>query len=564
MFTSIKNFFTAPQYEEDPEKTQDARTTHRVAVALLALAVISLPFISRLGSPEREYALYGTAGGTILWFLTIILVKRQKNVVAKIIILGVNSFNLLAVTYITGGFTRPTITTTLFLLAMASLLFPIRGAVIYGAILLISSTVLFSLGDVGLVPAPTIPDNELSFYLVFIFTLIATTIIQTISSSNLLRSLTWIRISEKELKERNLALNELREQLELRVEERTAELEQQTRQSEKRASRLEAISEVANTISSLQEINQLLPYVAKTISERFDFYHTGIFLLSEDRKYAILQAVSSEGGQQMLARKHKLRIGQEGIVGFAVSHRRARIALDVGEDAVFFDNPELPATRSELALPLIVAGDVIGVLDVQSEEPNAFSNEDIEVLTTLANQVAVAIQNARLFEQSQKAMQELETTFQRYISSEWQQFSAESKVVGYRARQAGLEPITDQVSEDDTSSFHNFPLKLRGVTLGKLNIKMDETSGNFSQEEIGLIQAIADRLVMALESARLLEDSQRTTAKEQVVGEIATKIGASINMRNVLQTAVEELGRAIPGSEVVIQLAGKDGSGGSK
>lgn len=563
MFTSIKNFFTAPQYEEDPEKTQDARTTHRVAVALLALAIISLPFISRLGSPEREYALYGTAGGTILWFLTIILVKRQKNVVAKIIILGVNSFNLLAVTYITGGFARPTITTTLFLLAMASLLFPIRGAVIYGAILLVLSTVLFSLGDVGLVPEPTIPGNELSFYLVFIFTLIATTIIQTISSSNLLRSLTWIRTSEKELRERNLALNELREQLELRVEERTAELEQQTRQSEKRASRLEAISEVANTISSLQEINQLLPYVANTISERFDFYHTGIFLLSEDRKYAILQAVSSEGGQQMLARKHKLRIGQEGIVGFAVSQRRARIALDVGEDAVFFDNPELPATRSELALPLIVAGDVIGVLDVQSEEPNAFSNEDIEVLTTLANQVAVAIQNARLFEQSQKAMQELETTFQRYISSEWQQFSEESKVVGYRARQAGLEPITNQVSEDDTSSFHNFPLKLRGVTLGKLNIKMDETSGNFSQEEIGLIQAIADRLVMALESARLLEDSQRTTAKEQVVGEIATKIGASINMRNVLQTAVEELGRAIPGSEVVIQLAGKDGSGGS-
>ena len=102
---------------------------------------------------------------------------------------------------------------------------------------------------------------------------------------------------------------------------------------------------------------------------------------------------------------------------------------------------------------------------------------------------------------------------------------------------------------------------LRGVTLGNLNIKMDET-GEFSQEEKGLIQAIADRLVMALESARLLEDSQRTTAKEQVVGEIATKIGASINMRNVLQTAVEELGRAIPGSEVVIQLSGKGESGG--
>jgi len=561
MFTSINNFFSAPQYEENPEKTQDARTTHRVAVALLGLAILSLPFIFRLENPEREYALYGTAGGTAIWLFTIILVKRQKNTIAKLIILGVNTFNLFAVTYITGGFARPTFTTTLFLLAMASLLFPRRGAVIYGAIILVLSTVLYSLGNVGLVPSPTIPDNGLSYYLIFIFTLISATIIQTISSLNLQRSLTWIQMSEKELQKRNLALNELREQLELRVEERTTELEQQTRQSEKRASQLEALSEVANTISSLQEINQLLPYVTQTISERFNFYHTGIFLISEDGKFAVLQAANSEGGQQMLARKHQLRIGQEGIVGFAISQKRAHIALDVGEDAVFFDNPELPTTRSEIALPLIIGGDVIGVLDVQSEEANAFSNEDIEVLTTLANQVAVAIQNARLFEQSRKAMQELETTFQRYISSEWQQFSTESRVVGYRAHQTGLEPITDLVSNDNSLDNYEIPLTLRGVTLGNLNIKMDET-GEFSQEEIGLIHAIADRLVLALESARLLEDSQRTTAKEQVVGEIATKIGASINMRNVLQTAVEELGRAIPGSEVVIQLSGKGDSGG--
>lgn len=360
----------------------------------------------------------------------------------------------------------------------------------------------------------------------------------------------------------NLMVAQLRNligSLEQRVAERTAALEGSAMLVEHRASQLELIAEVASSVASLQDVNHLLPYITKTVSERFDFYHTGIFLLSENKEYAVMQAASSDGGQLMLARKHQLRIGQEGIVGFAIDQKRARIALDVGEDAVFFNNPELPATRSEIALPLIVGEEVIGALDVQSEEPNAFSNEDIRALTTLANLVAVAIQNARLFEQSQEAMRELENTFQRYISSEWRQFANQSQFIGYRARQAGLEPITDSIQESDTYGGVKVPLVLRGVTLGSLDIKMEETTEGINQEELGLVQAIADRLALAMESARLLEDSQRLAAKEQMVGEITTKISASINMRNVLQTAVEELGRAIPGSEVVIQLSQKDG-----
>ena len=347
--------------------------------------------------------------------------------------------------------------------------------------------------------------------------------------------------------------------LEQRVAERTSALEGSALLIEHRASQLETIAEVASSVASLQDVNHLLPYITKTVSERFGFYHTGIFLLSENKEYAVMRAASSDGGQKMLARKHQLRIGQEGIVGFAIDQKRARIALDVGEDAVFFNNPELPATRSEIALPLIVGEEVIGALDVQSEEPNAFSNEDIRVLTTLANQVAVAIKNARLYEQSQEAMRELENTFQRYISSEWRQFANQSQFIGYRARQTGLEPITDTMQESDTNNGVKVPLVLRGVTLGSLEIKMDEAPEGISQEELGLVQAIADRLALAMESARLLEDSQRLAAKEQMVGDITTKISASINMKNVLQTAVEELGRAIPGSEVIIQLSQQDG-----
>ena len=352
------------------------------------------------------------------------------------------------------------------------------------------------------------------------------------------------------------------------LKERTSELEKSSAQIQQRASQLEAIADVASSIASLQDVNELLPYITKTISERFGFYHAGIFLLSDDKKYAVLRAANSEGGQKMLARKHQLRVGKEGIVGFAVNQKRAHIALDVGDDAVYFNNPDLPATRSEIALPLTIGTDVIGALDVQSEQSNAFSNEDIKVLNTLADQVAVAIENAHLFEQSQRALQELENTFQRYVSNEWRQFASQSKVVGYRAHETGLEQITDEqkevASKKGNGTIKKFPITLRGTTLGTLNVDMGEYSQEYTEEEMGLIQTVADRLALALESARLLENSQRTAAKEQKIGEITGRIGASINLRNVLQTAVEELGRALADSEVVIQFTDKNGSGDSK
>lgn len=353
-------------------------------------------------------------------------------------------------------------------------------------------------------------------------------------------------------------LRDLIGSLEERVSERTAELEESSALTQRRAAQLEAISDVASSVASLQDPNQLLPYITTTVSERFGFYHVGIFLLSEDEEYAVLRAANSEGGQRMLARKHQLRVGEEGIVGYSVAQKRARIALDVGTDAIFFNNPDLPDTHSELALPLIVGGNVIGVLDVQSEQSNAFSDEDIRVLNTLANQVAVAIENARLFQQAQDALQELENTFQRYVSNEWQRFLSRSKVLGYRAHESGLEPITDEQKEikpkNGNGAIQRIPIILRGTTLGSLNVDMGDHTKNYTNEEMNLIQTVADRLALALESARLLDESQRTAAKEQVIGEITGKIGSSINLRNVLQTAVEELGNAIPGSEIVIQL----------
>jgi len=557
MFTAIRNFFAAPRYEGNPERTQDAQTTHRVAIALLGLALFSVPFILQLESPIREFALYGTVGGLVMWLFTIGLVKRGRTNGAKLIILAINTSNLFAVTFATGGFSRSTITTTLFLLALATLLFPRRGAINYGAIILALATVLFFMGRAGLVPEPTIPSDDLSIFYIFTFTLISVASLLAIASANARRNLNRIRESQTELRDRNIDLKELTEQLEMRVEERTAELEVASRQVERRAEQFEAIAQVSRIISSIQDQEELLPRITRMISQYFGFYHVGVFLLDEDNQYAVLRAANSEGGGRMLARKHRLEVGQTGIVGYVTSTGNPRITLDTGADAVYFNNPDLPETHSEMALPLKAGGRVIGALDVQSTEPNAFAQEDINILSTLADQVSSAIQNARLYEESREALAQAETAYRRLTGEAWANVRRFTPVVGYRFDGVKPEPLTQHTNgeqvENQKDAF-SVPVQLRGESIGRLRIKPASDGHQWTEDEIAIIRATAERVAMAAENARLVLESQKSAAKEQIIGEISSKIGASINLDNILQTTLREMGRILPGAEISIQV----------
>jgi GAF domain-containing protein/HAMP domain-containing protein len=359
--------------------------------------------------------------------------------------------------------------------------------------------------------------------------------------------------------------------LERRVAERTADLELARLVSERRAQELQSISEISRAISTEQRLEILLPLVTRLVSERFDFYHTGIFFVDDTKQFAVLQASNSEGGKRMLARGHRLEVGT-GMVGNVVLSGKPRIALDVGSDAAFFDNPDLPGTRSEMALPLNFRGQTIGVLDVQSIKPGAFTADDTNTLGILADQIAIAIENARLFGQTQQARDEAENLYNQFLRTEWKTFLHKDEKVGYRQTVSGGQALNKPIQNEEIRQAlqegrviilegnHDkvkpsiaIPVKLRGQTIGILNITSSKNR-KWNQDEIGLAQAISDRLALALDNARLLQESQRRAAKEAKIGEVTAKIGASINMRNVLQTAVEELGRALPGSEIMIQF----------
>jgi GAF domain-containing protein len=362
-------------------------------------------------------------------------------------------------------------------------------------------------------------------------------------------------------------LRESLEELETRVEERTAELATANEKNEHRAQQFESISQIAATISSTLDLNALLPQIATAISTKFGFYHTGIFLLDSRREFAVLSAANSEGGRQMLARNHRLRVGETGIVGYVTSTGKARVALNTGHDTIFFNNPDLPDTHSEIALPLKIGNEIIGALDVQSTEANAFGQEDISILTTLADEVSIAIQNARQAEETRKALAESVASGRQFIQSGWQQFTKTQKIAGIRhtgARATLLYTSGNGKAEDLLSNREqprlksrgvslSLPVKLRGEVIGSLDVQSVDNR-KWDQDELDIVAAIIERAAIAMENARLLTESQKREAKERTIGEISAKISAQSDIDRLLKTAVQELNRTLPGTEIAIQF----------
>ncbi len=175
------------------------------------------------------------------------------------------------------------------------------------------------------------------------------------------------------------------------------------------------------------------------------YYHVGIFLNDEYGQNTLLIATNSEGGRRMLQRKHSLKIGEQGIVGYVASRGESRVARNVGQDIVFFNNPDLPETKSEAALPLRSGNNITGVLDVQSTKEDAFSQEDLDILAILADQVSLAIENSRLFETTRRSLTEAETLYRQYLHEGWSRLPQEDQFAGYRYTPRGAAPLQSPV-----------------------------------------------------------------------------------------------------------------------
>jgi len=328
------------------------------------------------------------------------------------------------------------------------------------------------------------------------------------------------------------------------------EIKARSEQNRRRAAQFQAIANVASTTTTLQNQEETLEQVVKTISNQLGHYHVGIFLLDETKKFAILKSANSEGGRRMLERGHQLEVGAKGIVGNVAARGKPRIALDTGVDAVYFDNPDLPETKSEVALPLIQGMEIVGVLDVQSKTQNAFSQDDIETLSILANLVSVTIQNTRLYEENITALENAEKAYRQLTGETWRDVLKSQPLKGYLYDGVSSQPLNRSITGHSVS----IPVNIRGQNIGALKLEALEIDREWTDDEITMITAAAERAALALENARLLAESRKRAAKERVIGEISAKISAQSEIEELLKIAALELNRNLPNAEVAIQF----------
>jgi GAF domain-containing protein len=297
--------------------------------------------------------------------------------------------------------------------------------------------------------------------------------------------------------------------------------------------------------------DQRLNQVVNLISEHFGYYHVGVFMLDEGGRWATLRAANSEGGRRLVSRGHRISVSIQGIVNDTLRTGQARIALKKGVEAIYFDSTNLPNTRSEMAIPLIARDHIIGALDVHSEREEAFDQEDLSILSNLANQLAISLENARLHEASHANLSQLESMQRRYVSQAWEDYTAQQETDLYEFRSGETE-------EEEAVASLTVPIKMRGGhVVGTLGVESTGTgggNGGWSSDQRALIETVAEQVAQAMEAAQLFDETRRLAQRERLVAEITGKIRAAPDIDNILRTAVQEIRRALRASHGVIRL----------
>ena len=363
----------------------------------------------------------------------------------------------------------------------------------------------------------------------------------------------------------------------VQLRELIGSLEQQvadrTRALARRSAYLEASAEVSRAVSSILEPDQLFRQVVDLIRKQFELYYVGLFVWHEGDEWAILRAGTGEAGRAMLARGHRIRIG-EGMIGWSIANGEARISLQADQDAIRLATAELPDTRSEAAIPLRSRGQVLGALTVQSDRPNAFDQTAIAALQTMADQVAVALNNASLFAEKQTALDAARRAYGVLTHRAWAEVLHARRDLSFRSDKHGVTSAQEAeawrpemeralqegqtIRDEDTRAKRNalaVPIKIGDEVIGVLDTYKPGSDGEWTPQEVALVEDITEQLALALDSARLYQDTRRRAAIEQLTGEVSTHMRETLDIETVLQTAVDEIYQALRLDELSIHLS---------
>ena len=332
--------------------------------------------------------------------------------------------------------------------------------------------------------------------------------------------------------------------LEDRVRERTEELEIQTTQ-------LRTSTNVARTVAEIQDITELMETVTTLTSEKFEYYHVGLYILDEHKKTAFLQAASSATGKQLLGQGFRVEPDKRNAINTVVEQNRPYISSDIGFSN-FVRDVNFPLTRSRMILPLAVRGNVIGVLDIHSDQPQAFGMQDAEILQILTDLVAISFDNVRLINETKNLISQMEinTTFQ--TGETWSKLTSRRKSA-YQYTPAGVRPVFSVDKQADNEGLR-VPLILYGQNIGMINLKRKGYATQWSERERVLVEKIANQVALALENSRLVDEAQKSALRDQMIANISSRVRETLDVESVIRTAATELRKVFDLKEAEISI----------
>jgi len=364
------------------------------------------------------------------------------------------------------------------------------------------------------------------------------------------------------------------------AEQRADELATANALLQKQALQLQATAHIVHAAGLLRSPDELMREIVERIRERFDLYYVGLFLCDDSGQCAVLRAGTGEAGRQMLAQGYRVEVGSAATIGSCMAEAHARLALNVEDDAALFDNPRLPETRSEVALPLCSQGRAWGALSLQSVRYDAFSADELPLLQMMADQLAVLLENARLLSEARERLEELDEQRGQQARDRWASF-VRARAMPYYERaqpdappldQAVLSEIEQAIAQREVVAWPGAedgqrpavlvaPLRLRDQVIGALGLHQTAGERRWTADERMLVEAVADEMALAIENARLLDETHRRAERERISADISAQVRASTDIDNILRTAIRELGRSLRAADGLIQLRTDDGAG---
>jgi GAF domain-containing protein len=545
MLNQVRTLFIAPTFFDNEDKTRKARYANAIALAFLTITIVYEAVI-RVFMNYRSISVVDLMifGLTVTCIASLVMLRRGQVYAASVLMVVLIWAVINSIAATGYGAQDSSFLTNFTVVLMAGLLLGWQASFIITLLSIVTGFGLAFAEKNGLISHGAYPITSFAQDIAFVFGFNAVIIYLLING--LENALKKSRASLETLELTNVDLNQTQEEL----QRRTAELTVVNRQLGNRTEKLQAIAAITATAASIHNFEQLISSVASIVSQRLGYYHVGLYLLDEQRQYALLRSASSEAGLRMLGHGHRLPIGQKGVVGFAAQTGQPQIALEMTAS----DDADLAEARSELALPLKSGAQIIGILDLQSIEVTAFSNDDISTLTILADQIGIAIQNALVYEQSQRALREANTAFRQASEKDWKGYAETLQAKGYRYDGIKPEPLKESYDSKEAGNAVAIPVQLRGQTIGQLKLKPSDASKEWTEDELAMAEATAERAALALEGARLLEEAQKRAARETFLADIAAKLSTSFQLDSILRDTVEELGQTLPSSIVSFQL----------